>query len=185
MMIAGRVMTEQSYFNNIGAYPATYFDADQDGNLDDSSGGGVIDYVTGVTISISEDDENASSFPNLQYVPNSYNGDKGSFRGTDPVFISFAIRNEGARPVATGDNISAKVPLSKNLQVDNSDFLIREFNLGGNGIWVCLLGKPSILIGSNNYQIILRVIITYLLKLLMYPRWVPLWNLRIIHPYFL
>ena len=54
-VIAGRVMTEQSYFNNIGAYPATYFDADQDGNLDDSSGGGVIDYVTGVTISISED----------------------------------------------------------------------------------------------------------------------------------
>jgi len=142
--IAGRVMTEQSYINNIGAFPATFFDSDQDGLLDDGSGGGVIDFVIGETINISAEDENASSFPNLQYVPNSYNGEKGSFRGADPVFISFAIRNEGTRPVAPDDDISAKVLLSKNLLVDDSDFLVREFNLGGEGIGLGMLAGETI-----------------------------------------
>ena len=66
-------------------------------------------------------------------MENSYNGEKGNFRGLDPAFISFAIRNNGTRPVASGDNISASFTFKDQL-VDDSDFILREFNLGGDGI---------------------------------------------------
>ena len=89
-------------------------------------------------------DENATSFPQLEFVSNSYNGEKGTFRGLDPAFISFAIRNNGNRPVTTGDQISASVYLSKDLVVDTSDFILREFNLGGNGIGFGMLAGETI-----------------------------------------
>ena len=80
----------------------------------------------------------------MEFVPNSYNGEKGTFRGLDPAFISFAIRNNGTRPVAAGDEISASVLLSKDLQVDDSDFILREFDLGGNGIGLGMLAGETI-----------------------------------------
>ena len=105
---------------------------------------GEIDYYQGNIIEVGPGDENATSFPQLEFVPNSYNGEKGTFRGLDPAFISFAIRNNGTRPVAAGDEISASVLLSKDLQVDDSDFILREFDLGGNGIGLGMLAGETI-----------------------------------------
>ena len=134
-VIAGRIMTEQSYTNNFRAFPALPIDSDGDGITDSYQGNG---------IDVSPGDENATSFPDLEYVENSYNGEKGNFRGLDPAFISFAIRNNGTRPVASGDNISAKVLLSKDQLVDDSDFILREFNLGGDGIGFGMLAGETI-----------------------------------------
>jgi hypothetical protein len=131
----GRVMMEQSYANNLQSFPSTAIDIDQDGT---------VDYYGGNIIEVGAVDENATSFPQLEFVPNSYNGEKGTFRGLDPAFISFAIRNNGTRPVAAGDEISASVLLSKDLQVDDSDFILREFDLGGNGIGLGMLAGETI-----------------------------------------
>ena len=80
----------------------------------------------------------------LRYVTGSYSGEKGSFRGLEPVYLSFAIRNSGNRPVAAGDEISAKILLSKDLTEDDTDFVLREFNLGGSGIGEGLLAGETI-----------------------------------------
>ena len=134
-VIAGRIMTEQSYTNNFRVFPALPIDSDGDGITDSYQGNG---------IDVSPGDENATSFPDLEYVENSYNGEKGNFRGLDPAFISFAIRNNGTRPVASGDDISAKVLLSKDQLADDSDFILREFNLGGDGIGFGMLAGETI-----------------------------------------
>ncbi|HAF58851.1 MAG TPA: hypothetical protein DCL00_04605 [Opitutae bacterium] len=118
-VIAGRIMRESDYTNNLQFFPSNGID-------------------------VSPGDENATSFPDLEYVENSYNGEKGNFRGLDPAFISFAIRNNGTRPVASGDNISAKVLLSKDQLADDSDFILREFNLGGDGIGFGMLAGETI-----------------------------------------
>ena len=34
----------------------------------------------------------------LEYVQGSYKGETGSFRGLEPIFLSFAIRNSGNSP---------------------------------------------------------------------------------------
>ena len=83
----------------------------------------------------------------FKYIEGSYSGERGSFRGLEPVYLSFAIRNSGNRPVAEGDQISAKVLLSKDLAEDDSDFILREFNLGGSktgGIGKGLLAGETI-----------------------------------------
>ena len=134
-VIAGRIMTEQSYTNNFRVFPALPIDSDGDGEIDSYQGNG---------IDVSPGDENATSFPDLEYVENSYNGERGNFRGLDPAFISFAIRNNGTRPVANGDNISATVLLSKDQLADDSDFILREFNLGGDGIGYGMLAGETI-----------------------------------------
>ena len=133
--VGGRIMMEQSYTNNFRVFPSVPVDENSDGE---------IDFYQGNIIEVGSGDENATSFPQLEFVPNSYNGEKGTFRGLDPAFISFAIRNNGTRPVAAGDEISASVLLSKDLQVDDSDFILREFDLGGNGIGLGMLAGETI-----------------------------------------
>ena len=44
----------------------------------------------------------------LKYIEGSYSGEQGTFRGLDPVYLSFAIRNSGNRPVASGDQLVPK-----------------------------------------------------------------------------
>ena len=105
---AGRIMYEMDYANNIKVHPSIPIDSNADGETD---------YYEGAVIDVSPGDENATSFPQLEFVPNSYNGEKGTFRGLDPAFISFAIRNNGTRPVAGGDQINAKVLLSKTFKL--------------------------------------------------------------------
>ncbi|MDB3958773.1 Ig-like domain-containing protein [Opitutales bacterium] len=133
--VGGRIMMEQSYTNNFRVFPSVPVDENSDGE---------IDFYQGNIIEVGSGGENATSFPQLEFVPNSYNGEKGTFRGLDPAFISFAIRNNGTRPVAAGDEISASVLLSKDLQVDDSDFILREFDLGGNGIGLGMLAGETI-----------------------------------------
>ena len=68
----------------------------------------------------------------------------GNFRGLDPVYISFALRNGGKSPVRASDDISASVILSKDQTKDDGDFILREFNLGGGGIGQGLLAGETI-----------------------------------------
>jgi hypothetical protein len=93
----------------------------------------------------SESDVNATSAsPFLRYVPGSYSGERGSFRGLEPVHLSFAIRNSGNGQVASDDSITARILLSKDLEEDASDFVVREFDLGGSGIGKGLLAGETI-----------------------------------------
>ena len=76
----GRVMMEQSYANNLQSFPSTAIDIDQDGT---------IDYYGGNIIEVGAVDENATSFPQLEFVPNSYNGKKVLFVGSiQPLYLS-------------------------------------------------------------------------------------------------
>ena len=90
----------------------------------------------------SETDE--TQRPKLQFVEKSYNGERGTFRGMDPAFISFAVRNTGRAPVGPNDYAKASIYLSKDLVVDKGDLVIREFNLGGDGIGLGLLAGDTI-----------------------------------------
>ena len=103
----GRIMVEQSYDNNVIVHPSSPVDTDEDG---------VTDYYTGVVIDITPSEGDELSFARLEFVENSYKGESGLFRGLDPAYISFAIRNNGTRPVSTNDNILAKILLSKDLE---------------------------------------------------------------------
>ena len=80
----------------------------------------------------------------LIYLENSYNGELGEFRGLDPVYISFAMRNGGKSPVRASDIILANVILSKDQTKDEDDFILREFNLGGGGIGEGLLAGETL-----------------------------------------
>jgi len=100
-----------------------------------------------INISTTSDVNDTNVIPVLKYIEGSYSGEQGTFRGLDPVYLSFAIRNSGNRPVASGDQISAKVLLSKDLNEDASDFILREFELGGSdkgGIGEGLLAGETI-----------------------------------------
>jgi len=80
----------------------------------------------------------------LAFVEGSYLGEQGNFRGLEPIFISFAVRNVGKSPVISSDQINARVYLSKDLAADENDFILREFNLGGRGIGNGLLAGETI-----------------------------------------
>ena len=80
----------------------------------------------------------------LIYLDNSYNGELGNFRGLEPAYISFAIRNAGKSPVLATDIISASVILSKDQEKDDGDIILREFNLGGGGIGEGLLAGETL-----------------------------------------
>ena len=80
----------------------------------------------------------------LEYVDESYAGERGTFRGLEPAFISFAVRNGGNRPVAASDLITASVILSKDLEFDSEVFVLREFYLGGDGIGLGMLAGETI-----------------------------------------
>ena len=95
-------------------------------------------------ISINSDTQTDTSAAELSFVEGSYIGEQGNFRGLEPIFISFAVRNVGKSPVTATDNISATVYLSKDLATDEDDFILREFNLGGSGIGNGLLAGETI-----------------------------------------
>ena len=80
----------------------------------------------------------------LSYLDDSYRGEQGDFRGLDPIFISFAMRNIGKSPVGESDEISARVVLSKDQILDDNDFILRDFNLGGGGIGEGLLASETV-----------------------------------------
>ena len=87
---------------------------------------------------------NSNISAKLSYLDNSYQGERGDFRGLDPIFISFAMRNIGKSPVRESDEISARVVLSKDQIMDDNDFILREFNLGGGGIGEGLLASETV-----------------------------------------
>jgi hypothetical protein len=97
----------------------------------------------GVDLNI-DNEENVNQRSKLLFVPNSYVGERGTFRGMDPAFISFAVRNSGRAPVGPTDYAKASIFLSKDLVVDKGDFVIREFNLSGDGIGLGLLAGDTI-----------------------------------------
>ena len=97
-----------------------------------------------INITSESDANDASARPDLRFVSGSYSGERGSFRGLEPVYLSFAVRNSGNRPVAPDDLINAQILLSKDLIKDTSDFVLREFNLGGDGIGQGLLAGETI-----------------------------------------
>ncbi|MFL2913993.1 MAG: hypothetical protein ACJZ64_05070 [Opitutales bacterium] len=72
--------------------------------------------------------------PNLQVNANSFTGDFGTFRGLDPIRIAFSIRNVGNGPVRGTDAFTAQVALSENDSFDNTDLILREFDLGANAL---------------------------------------------------
>jgi len=134
---SGPVQIESSYLNNADLHPGTPQDTNADGASDIFIG-------PFINISSSSDVNETSARPDLRYVEGSYAGERGSFRGLEPVYLSFAIRNSGNRIVAPGDSISAQILLSKDLSADAGDFLLREFNLGGSGIGEGLLAGETI-----------------------------------------
>ena len=82
--------------------------------------------------------------PNLQVNANSFDGDIGIFRGLDPIRIAFSIRNTGNVPVGTTHDFTARVALSKNDTFSNDDFILREFDLGGNALGANLRSNETI-----------------------------------------
>ena len=71
----GPVLKEESYTNNT-ARSSNFL-------IDTSTSGG-----------------DSASNANLAFVENSYSGERGTFRGLQPAYISFSIRNSGNRPVS-------------------------------------------------------------------------------------
>ena len=80
----------------------------------------------------------------LTVDPDSFDGDVGSFRGLDPIRISFSVKNSGLSAVQSSENFAVQVALSKNLTFDESDFVLREFDLSGNALGSNLLPNESI-----------------------------------------
>lgn len=83
---------------------------------------------------------------NLQATSNFLiNGDlEGTFQGRDSVRCTITIRNVGTGPVLAADNFDLRVLLSNDLSVSNSDFLLREIDLGGGSIGLGLLPNETI-----------------------------------------
>ena len=131
----GPIMQEQSFLNNFAISPSSEIDQDGDG---------ITDYFVPPTIDISSASSETGNLAVLEYVDESYAGERGTFRGLEPAFISFAVRNGGNRPVAASDRITAAVILSKDLEFDSEDFVLREFNLGGDGIGLGMLAGETI-----------------------------------------
>ena len=80
----------------------------------------------------------------LSIDPDSFVGDTGTFRGLDPVRLSFAVRNTSTVAVATGDNFTAQVLLSENDSSSTDDFILREFDLSGDALGANLLPNETI-----------------------------------------
>ena len=84
------------------------------------------------------------AFATLTVDPDSFQGDKGTFRGRDPVRLSFAVRNTGTVAVAASDTFTARVLLSDNDSSSSDDIILREFDLSGNALGVNLLPNETI-----------------------------------------
>ena len=79
----------------------------------------------------------------LSVDQDSFYGDTGTFRGLDPVRISFSIRHTGTS-LLTGE-FTARVLLSGDDSfTDNEDFVLREFNVGQSGLGANLRPNETI-----------------------------------------
>lgn len=79
----------------------------------------------------------------LSVDQDSFYGDTGTFRGLDPVRISFSIRHTGTS-LLTGE-FTARVLLSEDDSfTDNEDFVLREFNVGESGLGANLRPNETI-----------------------------------------
>ena len=61
-----------------------------------------------------------------------------------PVRIGFTVRNDSNFAVESGDNFTAQVVLSKDDFFNTEDFILREFDLGGNALGAQLLPNETI-----------------------------------------
>ena len=69
--------------------------------------------------------------PRLNISQLSFIGESGRFDGLEPIRISFSVRNEGDSPVSSNDDLRIRVVLSNDDRYDLSDYVLREFNFGG------------------------------------------------------
>ena len=82
--------------------------------------------------------------PTLQVNPNSFTGEVGTFRGLEPVRIGFTVRNNSNFAIETNDNYTARVVLSLNDTFNTEDFILREFDLGGDALGAQLLPNETV-----------------------------------------
>ena len=82
---------------------------------------------------------------NLQPANFQINGGlEGAFQGLDAVRCSVVIRNVGTGPVAPGDTFDYQVLLSNDLTPSTDDFLLRQVDLGSNGLGEGLFPNETI-----------------------------------------
>ncbi len=82
---------------------------------------------------------------NLQPANFQINGGlEGAFQGLDAVRCSVVIRNVGTGPVAPGDTFDYRVFLSNDLTPSTDDFLLRQVDLGSNGLGEGLFPNETI-----------------------------------------
>ena len=84
--------------------------------------------------------------PNLQINPQSFSGETGTFRGLEPIRISFAVSNQSNFPVEPGDTFTAQVLLSEDDSTSNTDYILREFDLSGDALGANLLPNEHIIL---------------------------------------
>ena len=76
----------------------------------------------------------------------SFKGETGNFSGLDPIRISFSLRNIGPVSIQPSDVFTAQVTLSKDDVFSGDDFILREFDLGGNALGRNLMPNETILL---------------------------------------
>ena len=62
----------------------------------------------------------------------------------DPVRLSFAVRNEGTRSIFADESFTVQVLLSKDDSNSSDDFILREFDLGGNALGENLMPNETV-----------------------------------------
>ena len=70
--------------------------------------------------------------PRLTILESSFSGEAGRFDGLEPIRISFSVRNEGNTAISADDDLRIRAVLSTDDTYDSSDFILREFNFGGD-----------------------------------------------------
>ena len=80
----------------------------------------------------------------LKIMEDSFSGELGTFRGLDPVRLSFAVRNEGTRSISADESFTVQVLLSKDDSYSLDDFILREFDMGGNALGENLMPNETV-----------------------------------------
>ena len=65
----------------------------------------------------------------------------GSFQGNDPVRLQLVARNDGTGAVVAADNFNLTIALSRDIQFDSSDYILRQVNHG----WRCKFTRSGII----------------------------------------
>ena len=103
----------------------------------------------------------------LQVDPDSFDGDMGTFRGLDPARLSFTVRNEGTAAIANTDDFTVQALLSEDDSYSTSDFILREFDFGGNALGTNLLPNETVSLDwiqqmpdnfEGDYYLLIRII---------------------------